>query len=166
MLNKLDEIIQWTFLSNVFSVQSDCPAREKLAYSGDILCSAGAFMHHFQMPAFYVKTIRDHVDAQRPMGGIPETAPFVGIADAGPGDGSGPMGWQAGFPFLIKRMYEHYGDIGIVEESYPSLKKQIEFLRAQAKNNLFLKEDLGDHEALDDREVPLTASLFTTSRRR
>lgn len=160
MLNKLDEVIQWTFLSNVFSVQSDCPAREKLAYSGDILCSAGAFMHHFHMPAFYLKTIRDHVDAQRPLGGIPETAPYVGIADAGPGDGSGPMGWQAGFPFLIKRMYEHYGDVQIVAESYPALQKQIGFLRTRAKDQLFLTEDLGDHEALDDREVPLTASLF------
>lgn len=160
MLDRLDEVIRWTFLSNVFSIQSDCPAREKLAYSGDILCSAGSFMHHFGMPAFYVKTIRDHIDAQRPMGGIPETAPYVGIADAGPGDGSGPMGWQAGFPFLIKRMYEHYGDKGIVEESYPAMKKQLEFLRKRATGNLFEKEDLGDHEGLDDREVPLTASIF------
>ncbi|WP_333864426.1 family 78 glycoside hydrolase catalytic domain [Chitinophaga sp.] len=160
MLNRLDEVIRWTFLSNVFSVQSDCPAREKLAYAGDILCSAGAFMHRFQMPNFYTKTLRDHEDAQRPQGGITETAPFVGIADSGPGDGSGPMGWQAGYPFLIKRMYEFYGDKRIVEESYASMQKLTDFLHAKAKNNLFETEDLGDHEALDDREIPLSASLF------
>ncbi len=32
MFNKLHENIQWTFLSNVFSVQSDCPGREKMGY--------------------------------------------------------------------------------------------------------------------------------------
>jgi len=30
MFNQLHETIQWTFLSNVFSVQSDCPGREKM----------------------------------------------------------------------------------------------------------------------------------------
>lgn len=160
MLNRLDTVIRWTFLSNVFSVQSDCPAREKLAYAGDILCSAGAFMHRFHMPNFYIKTVRDHEDAQRPQGGITETAPFVGIADAGPGDGSGPMGWQAGFPFLIKRMYDFYGDKRIVEESYPAMQRLTAFLQSRAKNHLFEAEDLGDHEALNDREIPLSASLF------
>lgn len=160
MLNRLDTVIQNTFLSNVFSVQSDCPAREKLAYAGDILCSAGSFMYHFQMPGFYTKTLRDHVDAQRPEGGITETAPYVGIEDSGPGDGSGPMGWQAGYPFLIKRVYDFYGDKRIVEENYPAMQRLIKFLQSRAKNHLFDKEDLGDHEALDDREIPLTASLF------
>src|SRR3546814_50725 len=89
MLNQLDEVIRRTFLSNVFSVQSDCPAREKLAYPGDIFCSAGAFMYQFRMPSFYTKTINDMVDARRPLGGITETAPYVGIKDGSPGDDSG-----------------------------------------------------------------------------
>lgn len=160
MLNRLNEVIQWTFLSNVFSVQSDCPAREKLAYPGDIFCSAGAFMHNYQMPGFYTKTVRDLADAQRPLGGITETAPYVGIQDASPGDASGPMAFQAGYPFLIKRMYEHYGDRRIIEENYPALQRQLKFLQSRATGHLFDKEDLGDHESLDEKGIPLTASVF------
>ncbi len=160
MFNRLDTLIQWTFLSNVFSVQSDCPAREKLAYPGDIFCSAGSFLHHYQMPGFYTKTIRDLADAQRPQGGITETAPYVGIQDASPGDGSGPLGFQAGFPYLVKKMYEHYGDKRIIEEQYPALQKQLQFLSSRAKDDLFAAEDLGDHESLDERGIPLTASVF------
>lgn len=160
MFNKLDETIQWTFLSNVFSVESDCPAREKLQYGGDILCVAEAYMYTYRMPQFYAKTIRDFANDQRPLGGMTETAPFVGIADSGPGDGSGPMGWQAAYPYLIKKMYEQYGDKRIIEENYAGLTRLIQFLQSRAKDNLFEKEDLGDHEALDTRAIPIIASSF------
>ncbi len=159
MFNKLDEVIQWTFLSNVFSVLSDCPAREKLAYGGDILCTTEAFMFNYDMPDFYAKVIRDHANDQRPLGGITETAPYVGIADAGPGDKSGPLGYQVGFPFMIKKMYDFYGDKRIVEDNYQAVRKHIEFLRSTAKDNLF-DTDLGDHESLDEKPIPLTASVF------
>jgi len=159
MFNQLDKNIQWTFLSNAFSVQSDCPAREKLAYGGDIFCTTEAFMYHYNMPGFYAKTIRDHVNDQRPLGGITETAPFVGIADAGPGDKSGPLGFQAVFPYMVKRMYEFYGDKRVIEENYAALTKQMNFLSASTKDYLFDK-DLGDHESLDEKAIPLAASVF------
>ncbi|HBX20011.1 MAG TPA: alpha-L-rhamnosidase, partial [Porphyromonadaceae bacterium] len=43
MFNKLMENIRWTFRSNLFSVQSDCPAREKFGYGGDMFCTTNAF---------------------------------------------------------------------------------------------------------------------------
>ncbi len=159
LFNKLDNNIQWTFLSNVFSVLSDCPGREKLAYGGDILCGAETFMFNYDMGQFYTKTIRDHANDQRPLGGITETAPFVGIADDGPGDGSGPLGYQAGYPYLIKKMYDFYGDKRVIEQYYTSLQKQIDFLNASTSNYLF-STDLGDHESLEAKNKPLTASIF------
>lgn len=159
MFNQLDKNIQWTFLSNVFSVQSDCPGREKLGYGGDLFCSAESFMYHFDMATFYLKTVNDFVDDQRPLGGITETMPFVGIADAGPGDKSGPMGFQIGFPYLIKKLYDFYGDKQVIEKNYDALTRQIKFLEANAKGHLF-STDLGDHESLDEREIPFTASVF------
>lgn len=159
MFNKLDTIINRTFLSNVFSVISDCPTREKLAYGGDILCTTDAFMFNFYMPTFYQKIIRDFTDAQRPMGGIPETVPYVGIADGSPGDKSGPLGFQLGWVHLIRKMYDFYGDTQIIAENYDAVRKQIEFLNASTDNYLF-DTDLGDHESLDEKSIPLTASVF------
>ncbi|HBQ57480.1 MAG TPA: alpha-L-rhamnosidase [Porphyromonadaceae bacterium] len=159
MFNKLDTVIQWTFLSNVFSVISDCPAREKLSYGGDILCTTEAYMFNFHMPTLYHKIIRDFTDAQRPLGGIPETAPYVGIADGSPGDKSGPLGFQLGLIYLMKKMYEFYGDTRIIAENYEAAKMQIEFLKSQTSNHLF-DTDLGDHESLDIKSIPLTASIF------
>lgn len=159
MFNKLDTIINRTFLNNVFSVISDCPAREKLAYGGDILCTTEAFMYNFYMPSFYKKIIQDFKDAQRPMGGITETAPFVGIADGSPGDKSGPLGFQLAFIYLIKKMYEFYGDTQILIENYDAARKQVEFLNTSTNDYLF-DADLGDHESLDEKTKSLTASVF------
>ena len=59
MFNKLHDVIQWTFLSNVFSVQSDCPAREKMGYGGDIVATANSYIYNYDMANFYRKTVRD-----------------------------------------------------------------------------------------------------------
>jgi alpha-L-rhamnosidase len=158
MFNQLDKNIQWTFLSNVFSVQSDCPAREKLGYGGDLFCTTEAYMYHYNMANFYRKVVKDFVNDQQPLGGITETMPFVGIADQGPGDKSGPLGFQMGYPYLVKKIYDFYGDKRVIEENYQALTRHINFLQSTAKNNLF-DTDLGDHESLDDKGIPFTASV-------
>jgi alpha-L-rhamnosidase len=100
LLNRIHKQVQWTFLSNLFSVQSDCPHREKFGYGGDMVPTSEAFLLNFDMAGFYNKVVRDYADAQRDNGGMTETAPFVGIADQGLGGQSGPIGWQIAHPFL------------------------------------------------------------------
>ncbi len=159
MFNQLHEVIQWTFLSNVFSVQSDCPAREKMGYGADMVVSSEAFLYNYNMANFYGKTVRDFANEQRPEGGITEIAPFTGIADRGYGDLSGPLGWQLGFPFLQKKLYEFYGDKRVIEQYYPAFERQMTFLQSKAVDNLFYW-DISDHEALDTKPEALTAAAF------
>lgn len=159
MFNKLHEVIQWTFLSNVFSVQSDCPGREKMGYGADMVVSANAFLYNYDMANFYRKAVKDFANEQRPQGGITEIAPFTGIADRGYGDLSGPLGWQLAFPFVQQQLYHFYGDKRIIEEYYPAFKKQMEFLQSQDVNGLFYW-DISDHEALEPKPESLTASAF------
>jgi alpha-L-rhamnosidase len=159
MFNQLHKAIQWTFLSNIFSVQSDCPAREKMGYGADIVVTANSFMYNYDMSQFYSKTIRDYANEQQPDGGITEIAPYTGIADKGYGGESGPLGWELVFPYLQKQLYEYYGDKRIIEENYEGLKKQISFLQSKAVDNLFYW-DISDHEALDTKPEAFTASAF------
>ncbi|MCC6286252.1 MAG: family 78 glycoside hydrolase catalytic domain [Chitinophagaceae bacterium] len=159
MFNKLHEVIQWTFLSNVFSVQSDCPGREKMGYGGDIVATANAFIYNYDMYHFYNKAIRDFANEQRPQGGITEIAPFTGIDDRGYGDLSGPLGWQLAFPFMQQQLYEYYGDRRIIERYYPAFKRQLDFLASKALNNVFYW-DISDHEALDAKPESFSAVAF------
>ncbi|MEO8764501.1 MAG: family 78 glycoside hydrolase catalytic domain [Ginsengibacter sp.] len=159
MFNKVFENIQWTFKSNIFSVQSDCPAREKFGYGGDMFCTAESFIYNFNMADFYRKVLQDYADDQRPLGGFTETTPYVGIGDSGPGDSSGPLGFQIGFSYVIKQLYDFYGDKQVIAKYYDAFNRQVKFLQDSANNYLY-NADLGDHETLDAKSVGLTASVF------
>jgi len=159
MFNQLHQNIQWTFLSNVFSVQSDCPGREKMGYGADMVVSSNAFLYNYDMANFYRKAVCDYANEQQPDGGITEIAPYTGIADLGYGGESGPLGWELVFPYLQKQLYDFYGDKRIIEENYNALTKQINFLQSKAKDNLFYW-DISDHEALDPKPEAFSASAF------
>jgi len=159
MFNKIQEMVKWTFLSNVFSVQSDCPAREKLGYGADLVTTAEAFSYNFDMSNFYRKVVQDFVNDVRPNGGMPEIAPNVGINDMGMGGDTGSPGWQLAFPFGLKLLYDYYGDIGTVEKDYQVLKKQIDFMHSVTPDNI-VQKCIGDHESIDKKPVALSATAF------
>ena len=159
MFNQLHTIIDWTLLSNVFSVQSDCPGREKMGYGADMVASSGAYLYDFDMSNFYRKAVQDFANDQQPDGGITEIAPYTGIADKGYGGESGPLGWELGFPYLQYQLYTFYGDKRIIADHYAAFQKQMEFLKAHAVQGLF-HWDISDHEALDPRPEALSASAF------
>lgn len=123
-LNKLFEVAKKTKLNNIHSVFGDC-ARERFAYGGDIVALARSQVYQFDSAAIYQKTISDFINDIRPCGGVPETAPFMGIKTNGVGGDSGPLGWQLVLPYLIDIHYRHYGNIKLVAESLPFLEGQI-----------------------------------------
>jgi len=159
LFNQVQDVVEWTFLSNVFSIQSDCPGREKLGYGADIVTSAEAFIYNYNMANFYRKTVFDFAHDVRPNGGMPECAPYNGIDTKGFGEGTGPIGWQLAFPFVQKQLYIFYGDKNIIEDNYDLTKGMIEFLRSQAKDNL-IYHGISDHVSVDPKPEALTSSAF------
>jgi len=160
LINKIQEASRNTFLSNLFSVQSDCPHREKFGYGGDILATSEAFMNNFDMRSFYAKTVTDFSDAARSDGGLTETAPFVGIADKALGrNGAGPVEWGSVHPVLLFRLYQYYGDRKMVEEHYPVAKKWVDFLASHAKDYV-IDVTIGDHESIDPKDLAVSGTSF------
>lgn len=77
-----------------------------------MMTSAEAGMYMFDSAAFYAKRAMDYADARRSNGGLPETAPFVGIATCDTmGDGAGPMQWGAGLVYTMHMLYMHTGKL-------------------------------------------------------
>ncbi len=159
MFNRIQEMVKWTFLSNVFSVQSDCPAREKLGYGADMVATAEAFSYNFDMSNFYRKVVQDFKNDVRPNGGMPEVAPNVGINDAGMGGETGPPGWQLAFPFGMKLLYDYYGDQTTIEKNYETLKKQVDFMHSVTPDHI-VKNGISDHESIDKKPVALSSTAF------
>jgi alpha-L-rhamnosidase len=157
--NRIQQMVLWTELSNLFSVESDCPHREKFGYGGDIVAAGEMAMLNFDMARFYGKAVDDLADAVRPNGGFTETAPFVGIADEGLGDGSGPVGWGTAQPFLLWRLYQYYGDRRLLEENYELTKSWIALLQSRAQDGI-LDNGISDHESLVPKPRVLTGTAF------
>jgi len=136
MFNRIQQMVRWTELANLFSVQSDCPHREKFGYGGDIVASSEMAMLNFDMARFYGKATRDLADDVRANGGFTETAPFVGISDQGLGDKSGPIGWGTAQPLLLFQLRQYYGERRLLEQQYEATKKWLALLQSKAKDEL------------------------------
>ncbi|HPS01425.1 MAG TPA: family 78 glycoside hydrolase catalytic domain [Candidatus Sumerlaeota bacterium] len=159
LFNRIQKAADWTFRSNIFSVQSDCPHREKFGYGGDILATDETFMFNYNMANFYEKTAFDFQDSMRKNGGFTETAPFNGMADGGLGGDSGPIGWASAPPWLLGHLYQYYGNRQLIEEQYDTLRRWTDFLISQAKDDQ-IAVCIGDHESVEDKPTTLTSTAL------
>jgi alpha-L-rhamnosidase len=145
----------------VGGVVSDCPHRERLGYTGDALMAGEAFLANFDMAALLEKRLRDTVDAQRPNGGFTETAPYVGIDDAGLGGGAGPIGWAAMPVHAAMWAYKYHGNSRAVQDSYAPAAAFVNFLTTVPAGNI--EYGLGDWMALETKCIELTGRGFQMS---
>lgn len=159
LFNQVQEMTRWTLLSNLFSVQSDCPHREKLGYGGDIVATDEMAILNFDMGRFYAKAVEDFADAQRPNGGFTETAPYVGIADESLGESAGPVGWGTAHPLLLWHLYQYYGDRQLLARQYPNAQRWLALLEARAVDGI-LDNGISDHESLVRKPRALTGTAF------
>ena len=158
LLNRIQTMCQWTFLSNLFGVQSDCPHRERFGYGGDLVTTSDAFMLNYDMANFYAKAARDWHDSALPDGMLTDTAPSVGIQYCG-------VGWAMAHPHLQVQLYRYYADRRIIEEQYPASKRWLELVRSQNTDHI-VRQGLHDHEALEkEKSPPMITPLYCESAR-
>jgi alpha-L-rhamnosidase len=141
MFNDIQTMCRRTFLSNLFSVQSDCPHRERLGYGGDMVGTSEAFLMNFDMSGFYAKTVQDFADAARPDGMLTDTAPFIGIQYCG-------VGWALAHPLLTHQLGSYYGNRRLVAEQYETAKRWLDLVAEKYESGI-VTDGLSDHESLE-----------------
>lgn len=132
ILNNIQDAILWSQQTNLFGVPTDCDQRdERQGWMGDAQITAEEAMLNFDMAAFYANFLRDMRDAQEADGSLPPTVPHkYGPLHA-------DLGWQSAYPIIAWYMWTHYGDRRILEENEPGIKRYVEFLQQNAKDNVF-----------------------------
>lgn len=139
-----------TKLNNVHGVWEDC-ARERLGYGGDMIALAASNLMAFDCESLIRKTVRDFRNDQTAAGGVPETAPFVGIGSNGTAPGEGPLLWQLAYPHLVLRAYQFYGARDLVESEWPYVKRLVDYLLGWDPAEL-AQHCLGDHGSVQTSE--------------
>ena len=145
--NRIQEMCDWTFLSNLLSVQSDCPHRERFGYGGDIAATSEAFLMNYDMAGFYAKAVCDWKDSALEDGMLTDTAPFVGIQYCGPA-------WALAHPLLQRQIYQYCGNRRLIEQQYATAKRWLELVASQ-NPKLIVEDGLSDHEALASAPAPV-----------
>jgi len=149
LLNSIQEATERTFLANLVSVQSDCPAREKFGYGGDLNATSESFIYNFDMQSFYRKTIYDWVDAMNDSNFV-DTAPFTGIQYCG-------ISWESAYITTQYYLYLYYNDTEIIKELYELDKNWME-KAARLHPDGIVDSGLSDHESLEPVPVQLTGT--------
>jgi len=149
LINSIQDVSIRTFMANLISVQSDCPAREKFGYGGDLNATSEAFIYNFDMQDFYRKTVYDWLDAVNDSIFV-DTAPFVGINYCG-------LSWESAFLITQYYLYLYYNDTDIVKELYDFDINWMDKV-ARLHPDGIVNFGLSDHESLEDVPVELSGT--------
>ena len=150
LLNEIQNTVRRTFLANLVGVQSDCPAREKFGYGGDLNATSASFIYNFDMQTFYKKTVYDWVDAINDSTFV-DTAPSVGIKYCG-------ISWESAFLTTQYQLYLYYKDYEFVKELYTFNNRWMDKV-ARLHPKGIVDSGLSDHESLLPVPVELIGTL-------
>lgn len=149
LINSIQEMIKRTFLSNLMSVQSDCPGREKFGYGGDLKASGEAFIYNLNMHSFYKKVLYDWVDAYQDSVFV-DAAPYVGLKYCG-------INFESAIFDVQNDLLQYYGDTATIRELYDFNLKWME-KAARIHPSGIVDKGLSDHESLVNVPVQLLGS--------
>jgi alpha-L-rhamnosidase len=127
LVNQLQHNIVWGQKGNFVDVPTDCPQRdERMGWTGDAQVFAPTAAFNMDVARFYTKWLRDLAADQADDGRIPHVVPDV-LGGAG-----GATGWADAGVIVPWTVYQHYGDVRVLERQYDSMKRWVEYVRAQA----------------------------------
>ena len=141
-VNRLHDNVIWGMRGNFVDVPTDCPQRdERLGWTGDIQVFAPTASFLFDVRGFLGSWLRDLAVEQRPDGGVPFVVPDVVYEHIGgprPGGSphSPPAGWADAAVHVPWTLYQRYGDVGVLERQYDSMKAWAEKARTLAGEDL------------------------------
>lgn len=148
MLNQLHSNITWGQRGNFLSIPTDTPARdERLGWTGDINVFAPTAAYTMESARFLTKWLDDLRDGQPDDGAFPDVAPFIGTV------GKGVAGWGDAGVTVPWALYQAYGDKRVLEQSWSSMLKWLDYLEKHSTGYLRPAEGYGDWLNIQD-ETP------------
>jgi alpha-L-rhamnosidase len=131
LVNQLQHNIQWGQQGNFLDIPTDCPQRdERLGWTGDAQVFSRTATFNRGVENFFAKWLKDVAADQLPSGAVPFVIPNV------TGNGTS-AGWGDVATIIPWNLYLAYGDQRVLEDQYSSMKAWVEYIRGQAKEDLW-----------------------------
>jgi alpha-L-rhamnosidase len=143
LFNDIHELINMAILSNLQSVLTDCPHREKLGWLEQTHLMGPAIMFNYDVPLLYSKICQDMREAQQPDGCVPTIAPeYTKFKDQWADFSNSPEWGSAAVinPWLV---YQQYGDLEILHDNFEMMRRYVEYLHGREQDGI-IEFGLGD----------------------
>ena len=141
-LNRLYENTRWSQRSNMLSIPTDCPQREKAGWTGDIGIYAATSLQNEDTTGMLTRWLQSVKADQMSDGAVPMVVPnnqtyqsmgimlkFVG----GMKGNVGPAGWGDACILVPLAMYEQTGNTQVLKDMYDTMKHWCDYIIRCAK---------------------------------
>jgi alpha-L-rhamnosidase len=124
-VNQLFKNAMWGQKGNFLDIPTDCPQRdERLGWTGDAQIFSGTACFNMDAGAFFSKFTYDLGKEQSKHGGmVPHIVPMVNLSHGG------SSAWGDVATIVPWNVYEFYGDIGILEQQFESMRAWVDYIR-------------------------------------
>lgn len=153
-LNRLHRISRYSIASNVISVFTDCPGREKLSYPADYTMPIGAIYRNVHINAFLRTNMRNLVEAQSiantsMAGNVGLKAPVYDWGYTGRfGD---EVNWGNAIVLVPSYLYDLYGDTTVMNTHYKQMTDFVNYLQREKGRGYIVGAALADWVEDDSR---------------
>jgi len=133
-INRIHKMARYSFASNMMSVFTDCPGREKLSYPADYTMPMGAIHRNFELAAYLRTSIHHLVEGQSiadtPMRG--NVALKTPVYDWGyTGQFGDEINWGNAIILVPALLYELYGDIQTMARYYDRMVMFVDYIQRE-----------------------------------
>jgi alpha-L-rhamnosidase len=140
LFNKTFKLIDWAMKSNMASVFTDCPHREKLGWLEEAHLVGSSLHYNYDIVGLARKCINDMRISQTEDGLIPEISPEYVKFDEPFRDSPE---WGSNAVILPWYVYQWYGDKEVLTQNYDMIKRYLAYLDKKSQTHL-LYQGLGD----------------------
>jgi alpha-L-rhamnosidase len=150
LVNRLHENIVWSMRGNFLDIPTDCPQRdERLGWTGDIQIFSPTACFLYDSAGFLESWLADLAFEQRADGAVPYFIPNI---NTGPIVPSGAWGDAAVIvPWVL---YHRYGDAGILESQFASMRAWVDHVASLAGESLIWDKGFTFGDWLDPAAPP------------
>ena len=140
LFNRIHRLIDIAVESNMQSVLTDCPHREKLGWLEQTHLMGPGIFYGYDVHNLYKKMSADMEDSQLSSGLVPEIAPEYAVFENGFRDSPE---WGSAVILSPWTDYRFTRDLDLLRNHYGQMQKYLDFLHTEAKDGI-LSEGLGD----------------------
>lgn len=161
LFNATHRLIEKAVRSNMQSVFTDCPHREKLGWLEQTHLNGPGLLYNYDLRSYIPKILQDMADAQLSNGAIPSIAPqYVLFDEPSLLDFAESPEWGSALVILPFVYYEFYGDDSLIKKYYQQMRSYVDYLTSRADNHIVsfgLGDwyDYGDFRAGFSRNTPV-----------